>query len=551
MLSQDTASGWWRSVKLLGCVGVALTVMLSPTSAPASYPGANGELIFQSSRDGDTEIYLLNPDGSGVTKLTDNAAADLNPVWSPDGQKIAFQSNRDGDSEVWVMNDDGTGALQLTTDPAFDGSPTWSPDGDRIAFTSRRDGDDEIFAMNADGSDEVQLTVNAAIDEDPAWGRVFACVPACGSTGRIAFTSDRDGNDEVYAMYGDGGDQTNLTAHPAADSEPSWWLDTGNAARIAFVSDRGLAPGDSDLDIWDMGSNGFAPSSITDDPVDEVAPAWSPDGNRIAYERVGTDREIYAAQASGNDALNLTNATTNERAPDWRAVTPSNFPYPRPKGATPVRASLVVAYPECTAPNRTHGPPLAFGSCGPPIPSSPNVNVGNPLPDASGAAANMIGSVRLDVLVGAAGPPDDSDLSIAASITDVRCDLRDINIHPFPCGAPNAQQQNDYVGELEGSVAVTITDRWNGAVPGDSDRATGVEVPWEFPIPCQPTPSTSTGGACSTSTSVNALVPGTLRDGKRAVWALGRVGVFDAGPDGTIGTAEGRDLFAVQGVMVP
>ena len=528
----------------------ALSLLLLPPAAFAAYAGANGEVIFQSSRDGDNEIYLLNPDGTGVTKLTDNTASDVNPTWSPDGQRIAFQSNRDGDAEVWVMDADGTDQVALTNDPAFDGAPSWSPDGTRIAFTSARDGDDEIFAMNAGGGSEGQLTFNGATDKDPAYGNVFACVPVCETTGRIAFTSDRDGNEEIYAMYDDGSDQTNLTANSAADSEASWWLPAGSTRRLAFVSDRGLAPGDSDLDIWEMSGDGLGVSSITDDPVDEVAPAWSPDGERIAYERVGNDREIYVADRSGLNPANITNAATNERAPDWKAVLFSNPPYIRPKGATPLRASLVLAYPQCAAPNRTHGPPLAFGSCAPPTPSSPNVNIG--VPEGGGAAANMIGSVRLDVVVGLPGPPDDSDVAIDASITDVRCDLRDINIHPFPCGAPNVAQQNDYIGALQASLSVELTDRWNATVPaGGGDRATSVVSAHEVTIPCQATASTSIGGHCSVSTTFNALAPGAVRDGKRAVWALGPVRVYDAGPDGTVGNGDGRELFATQGVIVP
>ena len=240
--------------------------------------------------------------------------------------------------------------------------------------------------------------------------------------------------------------------------------------RIAYVSNRGLgSPGDSDLDIWDISPGGIS-GFVTDEPGDEVAPAYSPDGNWIVYEKVGADREIYVARSSGQDSVNITNAATNERAPDWKAVPNTNFAYPRPKGATPMRVSLVVAYPECTSPNRTHGPPLAFPSCAPPVPSSANVNVGNPLPDLSGAAANMMGSIRYDVMTGAPGPPDDSDVSISASIVDVRCAIRNTGSPAFPCGSPNSLQQNDYVGELEASVAIAITDRWNATVPAGRRR---------------------------------------------------------------------------------
>ena len=86
---------------------------------------------------------------------------------------------------------------------------------------------------------------------------------------------------------------------------------------------------------------------------------------------------------------------------------------------------------------------------------------------------------------------------------------------------------------------------------GGDDRATSTEFAQEFTIPCQATASNTTGGRCSVSTSLNTLAPGSVRDGKRAVWALGQVQVYDAGPDGTVANADGRDLFAVQGVFVP
>src|SRR3954464_6119934 len=94
--------------------------------------------------------------------------------------------------------------------------------------------------------------------------------------------------------------------------------------------------------------------------------------------------------------------------------------HPRPKGATPLRASVVPAYKTCAVPNRTHGAPLAFPSCNPPVQSSNFLTVGTP--DANGvAAANSVGFIRLDVKVGVPGPPDDSDVLIRQSLSDVRC----------------------------------------------------------------------------------------------------------------------------------
>ena len=126
---------------------------LSPPSSVAVGDIASlGRIAFVSGRDGDSEIYVMNADGSGVSRLTDNPGRDWNPRWSPDGGRIAFTSDRDGDSEIYVMNADGSGVSRLTDNSADDHNPSWSPDGGRIAFNSDRDGGWEIYVMNADGS---------------------------------------------------------------------------------------------------------------------------------------------------------------------------------------------------------------------------------------------------------------------------------------------------------------------------------------------------------------------------------------------------------------
>jgi Tol biopolymer transport system component len=111
------------------------------------------------------------------------------------------------------MGADGSGVTQLTTDPASDFVPDWSPDGARLAFSSTRDGDLEIYLMNADGSDVTKLTDNAVADNKPGWS-------PDGS--RIAFHSTRDGNNEIYTMNTNGSDQIRLTTNPATDTQAAW-----------------------------------------------------------------------------------------------------------------------------------------------------------------------------------------------------------------------------------------------------------------------------------------------------------------------------------------
>lgn len=136
-----------------------------------TFPGENGKIAFTSNRDGNAEIYVMNPDGTGQTRLTNNAASDFEPSWSPDGTKIIFTSERDGNREIYVMNADGSAQTRLTNNPTEDASPSWSPDGTKIAFFSNRGGSDGIFIMNAaDGTGQTRLTNNTASDSQPDFG---------------------------------------------------------------------------------------------------------------------------------------------------------------------------------------------------------------------------------------------------------------------------------------------------------------------------------------------------------------------------------------------
>ncbi len=131
---------------------------------------AAGRILFSSDRGGDYDIYVMNTDGSDVTRLTDNSASGgIIPRWSPDGRRVAFDSDRDGDWDIYVMDADGSGITRLTDNSNWDRDPSWSPDGRRITFMSDRAGDWDIFVMNADGSGITRLTDSSADDREPSW----------------------------------------------------------------------------------------------------------------------------------------------------------------------------------------------------------------------------------------------------------------------------------------------------------------------------------------------------------------------------------------------
>jgi hypothetical protein len=188
--------------------------------------------------------------------------------------------------------------------------------------------------------------------------------------------------------------------------------------------------------------------------------------------------------------------------------------FPRPKGATPTRVSLVDAFNQCPTGNRTHGAPLVFPSCAPPVQSSSVLTIGTT--DANGAAANFVGSVRYIVLNGdPTTEANEADLKLVVSLTDIR----------------NNPSLTDYVGKVLVTSDVQITDQQNA--PEQPEPGTVQTFKFEFPTSCVSTVSTTVGSNCNANTTANALIPGSVVESKRSVWELGQVSVKDAGPNAT------------------
>ncbi len=249
----------------------------------------------------------MSADGTGVTRLTNDPAIDQDPVWSPDGSRIAFSSTRNGNYDIYVMNADGTGVTQLTTTTTDRGStrPAWC--GTRIAFESDRyiTGFPDVFVMNDDGTDVTRLTItNATFDQQPAWS------PTCD---RIAFTQDPGGNVEIYVMNADGTGATRLTNSPGYDQDPVWSQD---GSRIAFTR----AADSFNREIYVMNADGTGATQLTNTigNVWDSDPSWSFDGSEIAFRsnRDGNN-EIYIMNADGTDPTRVTSDSASDGQPAW------------------------------------------------------------------------------------------------------------------------------------------------------------------------------------------------------------------------------------------
>jgi len=210
----------------------------------------------------------------------------------------------------------------------------------------------------------------------------------------------------------------------------------------------------------------------------------------------------------------------------------------RPKGASPLRASLVPSFKACATPNRTHGAPLAFPSCNPPVQQSNFLTVGSP--DSNGAGANSNGFILLRVKASA---PE--DVLINSTITDVRCRPA---TSASVCTSANAGDGPDYSGEVQGNATIRISDHYNG--PGLNEAATVVDIPFPVNGTCANTAATNVGGTCTVATTANTVVPGSIQNTQRGVVEIGQLQINDGGTDGLVSTAD-NTVFEVPGIFIP
>ncbi len=279
------------------------------------------EIAFASNRDGNTEIYLMNANGTNQVRLTDSPGNDTSPAGAPDGSKIAFVSDRDaaasGGQDVFVMDPDGANQENITSPSSalksaallagaeVNGEPAWSPDSEMIAFSSNRDGNYEIYRMGADGSSPDNLTSSPGGDHSPAWSP---------EGDKIVFYSYRDGDAEIYSMNADGTDEQRLTNDCGSDRAPQW---SSDGTQIVFDSNRG-----GNFEVYIMNSDGSDPVPLSDLPGYNGGPTWAPKGSssgqKIAFTSEEAGKfEVFVMNSDGSGKKNITNGISDDGAPSW------------------------------------------------------------------------------------------------------------------------------------------------------------------------------------------------------------------------------------------
>jgi len=249
----------------------------------SSTPAAH-RIAFSSNRSGLPQIYVMNSDGTDVNRISSVVETARTPRWSPSGEWVAFRGgdSLDTDVQIFVVSANGTNQADLTKAPGtINLDPNWSPDGSKIAFTSLRDGNSEIYVMNSDGSDQHRLTNNPASDYRPRWS------PGGRS---ITFLSNRDGKNEIYVMQPNGIGQSPITDPPHDVTDYEW----SPYSQLAFVSSRS---GNEDIYATTWGT--FGEAQLTSDSLNQNDPAWSPDGSRVAYK--STDGIHVVGKNGAND----------------------------------------------------------------------------------------------------------------------------------------------------------------------------------------------------------------------------------------------------------
>jgi hypothetical protein len=586
LVSQDTDAGLDVYLRSGG------TTTLFPTTAAASaatsavdyqingWPSDGSRIFFTTSQqliaqDTDSVQDVYQVSGGTVTLLSVGPNGGNGPIASffdgvsADGSHVFFHTDEsllvaDMDSQPDIYDRSGGVTTKVSVGPAggngafpatFGGA---SSDGSHVYFTT---GESLIGFPDTDGGyvdvydrfgGNTALLSYGPNSFDGPYNASFGGATSDGAkvffnTNEPLISSDTDGGIDVYSRSASGvqrvsnpGGLNEVFALASSDGSQVAWYDgnyccsgqhyinmsySGNAYSVdcCFGTIRGVS---GDGRVIFTGGDGRTYEYHLNGPLDQLLGPGedfqylSPDFHRLIFHT--TSQRVAADTDSAQDVYSLSEA----------GAPPASTAYPRPKGASPLRLSLVPIFKQCTGPNSSHPAPLSFPSCTPPELASDYVTIGDP--QANGQGANFIGVVNFIARLGTPAPEDDADNLIGVSMTDIR----------------NKSNLADYAGEMRAQMTLRLTDKTNGT--SGTDGATVQDLPFSFNVPCSPTPTDGTiGSKCSLSTTADTLLPGMVPEGKRSVTHIGDLKIYDGGSDGDGDTTGDNTPFAWEGIFTP
>lgn len=285
----------------------AAVVLAAAAPVGVGATAADGAIAFESTRTGDSDIWITTPDGAQQTNLTRTPGVqESSPALSPDGRRVAFVRSSGDRYRLWIMNSDGSGQRLLGASKGSDLNPVWAPTGDRIAFVTLLGRNWDVYVTTLNGA-RTRLTTDSAAEVDVSWDP---------NGDRVVVDRIEKGTSDLWFVSVPDGKLERLTSTPRlAELNPAWSPKGGEVAYDATVG--GV------YDLFAVDVAGGKVRRLTRDAADDGDPVWAPDASALAYRRgVGPDYEIAIVDASGTGKpRNLSRDPAGiDVAPTWSAA---------------------------------------------------------------------------------------------------------------------------------------------------------------------------------------------------------------------------------------
>lgn len=297
---------------LVLCLLILLQLCNGGLSVDAKAP-ETAKIVFSSSRDGNLEIYLMNPDGSGVIRLTDHPTRDYEPVWSPTGEQILFVSHRDGVRDLYLMNADGRNVEKVFKSTVDRSEPTWSPDGERFAYL--RYNEATLYIAHINKRQEIPVAKTGKFGGYPAWspdGETIAFTFSPKAPKGPVLRGDLPGY-PLILISPQGQKRKEILPKPQLRLTRPTWSPSGD--QIAFAEDPWMAGEKGTIHV--VNPDGSDMKAVVPKGSGADRPAWSPRGDELIYEKDVDDKsQLFTLTLRNRRTIQITHNGENWNA-DW------------------------------------------------------------------------------------------------------------------------------------------------------------------------------------------------------------------------------------------